>query len=217
MKKILFLFILCIFSLSVIAHQPRTPSDGLVFVENPEISQAFYSELIGEPHVYEINMDEEFLLYVGLLVPAIEGIEKDVSARITLNGEEFHFLNASESDWPEFYESFAGDLYYWGPELGANEPLETPKGITGAPGKYQITVFSPDNQGKYVFVVGENEEFPLAEMWNALVKMPEIKRYFGKSILTSFFNKVGIFLFMTLVIIALLIAGLVFRVRKIKK
>ncbi|MBW2995286.1 hypothetical protein KY312_02955 [Candidatus Woesearchaeota archaeon] len=209
MKKILCLLLLICVA-SVLAHQPRITSDDITIIENPEISQAFYAELEGGPHTYEINSDENFSLYVGILVPAIEGIEKDVSAQITLDSRPYHYLNASQSEWLEFYEEFAGDLYYSGPELGANEPLEAPKGISAAAGQYLITVSSPDNLGKYVLVVGEKEEFPLSEMLNSVISLPKIKRFFNKSPFTAYFNRIGLFLLVPLLFVLILIGVVVY-------
>jgi len=215
--KFFVLILLIILIAPVLAHQPRLPEDELTIIENPEISQAFYSELKGKPHYYEINSNETFNLYVGILVPAIENIDKDVSVKISYNNEFYKLLNASESEWPEFFEEFVGDLYYWGPELGANAALETPRGIQVSPGTYTFEVFSEDNQGKYVFVVGEKEEFPLNEMLNSLVLMPKIKKFFNKSPLTAYFNRIGLFLLIFIIILAAIIFTAFYLIRKFKK
>ena len=78
-----FLIILLVlfFSMSVAsAHQPRLETDtnismnNPIVVENPEISQAFYSTLKGSPDYYKISSDIPFKLYLNLLVPASAGI-----------------------------------------------------------------------------------------------------------------------------------------------
>jgi hypothetical protein len=217
MRKKIFLMLLLILIYTISAHQPRITEEGITVIEKPEISQAFYAELKGKSHQYQINSENEFNLYVGILVPAIEGIDKDISAEITLNTEFYYYLNASESEWPEFYEEFAGDLYYWGPELGANEPLQGPKGIKSPAGTYLITVSSPDNKGKYVLVVGEKEEFPLNEMINTFVRLPKIKRFFNRPPWTAYFNKIGLFLFGIILVAILLIVFLIITFRKLKK
>jgi len=204
------LFILLAFLLSlciVCAHQPRLVSDELTIVQNPEVSQAFYGELRGEPALYRIESDKPFSLYIGILVPDIEGIDKDVSAEITLETVEEHetiLLNSSSIEWIQYYEEFAGDSYYRGPEFQREVD----------PGIYEIKVFSPDNKGKYVLVVGEKEVFTPEDMINTILTLPKLKQdFFEKSPFTAFFNLIGLFLFIFLLVI--LVTGfLLFRLSK---
>ena len=101
----------------VLAHQPRLAESNFIEVENPGISQAFYGELTGEPVHYKIESSEPFSLYVGVLVPDIPNIDKDVSAEIYLNKngqkELLALLDGLNHDWPVYYEEFAGDDYFW--------------------------------------------------------------------------------------------------------
>jgi len=111
-------------------------------------------------------------LYVGILVPDLEGIDKDVSVEISR--EDLHIeetpvqeqeeeevpilLNGLEYEWTRLYEPFAGDWYWEGPEFRGNPPEEElPQGVKVDEGTYTLKVFSPDNEGKYVLVVGERE------------------------------------------------------------
>ena len=64
------------------AHQPRMVESNFVEVENPEIFQAFYGELKGEPVYFKIESSKSFNLYIGILAPDITNIDKDVSAEI---------------------------------------------------------------------------------------------------------------------------------------
>jgi len=206
MKKLMFLLIILIIVTSVYAHQPRLPAGNITKIKNPEISQAFYAELTGQPHTYIINSDKPFNLYAGILVPALKNSDKDYFMEITEETKDFYVqLKPSDSDWLLFHEEFANDNYYWGPEFGANQPLEGPKGIPVKAGTYKVKIYSPDNQGKYVFVVGYLEEFSLKEMLSTLIRMPKIKSYFGKSPFTAYFNRVGLFLLIPLIIILAII------------
>ena len=47
---------------------------------------------------------------------------------------------------------------------------------------------SPENQGKYVLVVGEKEEFPAAEMAKALLTVPQLKKNFFHEPALEWFN-----------------------------
>lgn len=227
MSKRIFLltFILLLFvPIIVLAHQPRLVESNFIEVQNPEISQAFYGELKGEPVYYKIESSEPFSLYVGILVPDIIGINKDVSAEIYFEKdgqrELLALLNGTNHDWSNFYEEFAGDNYFWGPEFKAEDATEfVPKGKKVKAGIYTIKVFSPDNQGKYVFVVGEKEEFPAGEIANTVKVLPKIKSYFfGKSAWSLFFNRIGIYLVtFSVVVITIISILIIFIVKKIKK
>ncbi len=133
-------------------------------------------------------------------MPDLPAIEKDVSARVYFQDEDFLFLDGLEADWTYFFEEFGGDGYYQGPEVR----------VEAKEGGYRIEVFSPDNQGKYVLAVGEKEEFPLDETVNTLLLLPQLKSsFFNKSPLTAYFNLIGLFLFIP-VFVLLVISLVVF-------
>jgi len=215
MKRVILISVIFSFVLagSVLAHQPRIVSEeGIIQIKNPEISQAFYGELKGKAVDFEIDSDQPFKFYAGLLVPDLPDIRKDISAGVSLVGEGgkkfLFFLNGENYKWTYFYEEFAGDTYYKGPEVRAD--LEK--------GKYIIEVFSGDNLGKYVLAVGEKEEFPVNETFNTLKILPRLKKdFFGKSLFTAFFNKIGLFIFLPLIIILAVVIFLFFLVKYIKK
>jgi hypothetical protein len=206
MKKQLCLIILFGFLLAsvVFAHQPRFVDEDFTEIKNPEVSQAFYGELDGYPEKFQIKSDKPFTLYVGMLVPYLEGIDKDVSVEINSANEKFS-LNGLEHKWTVFYEEYAGDAYYEGPDM----KQQVNEGI------YDILVFSPDNKGKYVLVVGEKEEFPFNEMIKTIGALPRLKMYFEKSPLTAFVNMVGFFLFITYIMAVGIILVLIWLIRKL--
>ncbi|MBW3014050.1 hypothetical protein KY335_02305 [Candidatus Woesearchaeota archaeon] len=189
---------------AVSAHQPRLVDQDFTEIKNPEISQAFYGNLEGKEESYQINSGTPFMLYVQILVPDIENIDKDVSANITL-GEKTYTLDGLEHEWTRFYEEFGGDYYYMGPEM--EQAVKQ--------GTYNIKVFSPDNQGKYVLVVGKEEAFPVKEMLRTLVVMPKLKMYFDRSPFTAFFNRIGIFLLIPLIILIVIIFFLRWLIKKL--
>jgi hypothetical protein len=212
---------------AALAHQPRIVSAELTQIKNPEVSQAFYAELKGKPDYYQIKSDDSFSLYVGILVPDLQGIGKDVSVEITKGhehekGEILFFLDSLEHEWTYYYEEFGGDSYYKGPELRSNPDEEgLPQGVDVGEGTYTIKVFSPDNEGKYVLVVGEREEFPLNEIMKTLFVLPKLKaQFFGKSPWTAYFNLIGLFLLISVLVvvgIVVLVVVLVKRGRKTRK
>lgn len=176
-KKATFIIILIIFlSLSFsIAHQPRLASDSSslenpIVVSNPEISQAFYGDLNGNPAYYKISSKEEFRLYVNLLVPDTPGSgEKLVSAEILDENQNIlTSLDGNNFDWEVFFEPFGGDSYLQGPEFNQTVPA----------GTYYIKVFNNENQGSYSLAIGDIETFPPDESLNAILLLPILKAGF---------------------------------------
>ena len=177
LKRATYIIILIIFlSLSFsIAHQPRLASDSSslenpIMVSNPEISQAFYGDLNGNPAYYKISSNEEFRLYVNLLVPDTPGSgEKLVSAEILdENQNMLAILDGNDFDWEVFFEPFGGDSYLKGPEFNQTVPA----------GTYYIRVFNNENQGSYSLAVGDIETFPPDESLNAILLLPILKAGF---------------------------------------
>jgi len=217
MKKTLLAFAV-VFSFLVAwpaqAHQPRLVPGGAltIKVENPETSQAFYSELVGQIQVYEINSDKDFLLYVNLLVPKTPQAKTDFWAVILKDepgqAQWLGELDGTKFNWQEFYEKFTGDNYLKGPEFEKEV----------AAGKYFVRVLSfNSNQGKYVLAVGKEEKFTLKEILNTIKLLPTLKKdFFGKSPLTAYFNLTGLFLLGCLVVLAGIIFGLWLVLRKKK-
>jgi hypothetical protein len=188
------MFIFLIFSLAVAAaHQPRLDAGANISIENPiivnepEISQAFYGELQGQPNFYKITSDKPFKFYLNLLVPASPGIPPDyISADLLdANGNVLLTVNGTNSTWESYFEEFGGDYYLKGPEIRAD--------LTA--GTYYIKVYNGKNEGKYSIAVGEIESFPIDETLAALVTIPLLKeQFFGKPVSTLFFLFVGIIL-----------------------
>jgi len=175
------------------AHQPRLVGDRpSIEVRDPEISQAFYARLAGNPQTYYIRSEVPLRLYVNLLVPDIPGIETDYEAVISREGEEggevLARLDGKAYAWRPFFEPFGGDRYKLGPEYDQQVPA----------GSYTVVVSSLDNVGKYVLAIGKIEKFPPKEMARTIVALPKLKKYFGKSPWTAYFNLSGAFLLLAI-------------------
>jgi hypothetical protein len=199
MKNVVaFLLLACM----VFAHQPRiVEGGGIVEISNPEISQAFYGDLNGTPAEFEIKSGTPFRLYVGITVPDIPGARTDKSVEVLSvddkGGETRLFLLNGSGKWEPFYEEFAGDDYFQGPEGRGNVNA----------GTYRIRVSSPDNLGKYALAVGEVESFGLADTVDAIVILPRLKSwFFGKSPFDALFTKIYLFTFLPVFVIAALLA-----------
>lgn len=177
----------------VAAHQPRLEINtnvsiqNPIIVENPEVSQAFYSTLRGNPDYYKISSNVPFKLYLNLLVPTSPGIQADfVSAQVLDgNGNTLLTLNGTNSTWSPYFEEFGGDNYLKGPEV--SEQLQ--------PGTYYIKVYNAENYGKYTIAIGDIESFPIDESLKALVTIPLLKEhFFGKPVTILFLEFLGLVL-----------------------
>ena len=173
---ILIAFVAVLMPSAAYAHQPRIVEGGSpVEIANPEVSQAFYGELKGAPQEFGITMDRDFRLYVGLLVPDVPGAIKAMSAEVvrvrSAGDQSVALLDGAKYTWTQYYEAFAQDHYFWGPEFSAPDSKKgvALKGRIEPAGMYTVTVFNGRNLGKYTLVVGDEESFPLKEMIHAAI------------------------------------------------
>ena len=205
LKKFLFLLILLVlFPIFTFAHQPRITESRLTQVPDPEISKAYYAELVGEPDVYVINASEPFDLYVNVLVPDIAGQKKDVSAVVIKDGNTENplaVLDGPNFTWEKFYEPFGADTYWMGPEYKARAEA----------GTYEIRVWSSNNDSKYSLAIGEIEAFDKTEGMNALTVIPELKKdFFNKSPLGFIRSPFGWGMIVMMYLLAAIV-GLIYR------
>ncbi len=193
LKSLIILIVLFLSVCAVSAHQPRLEAginssiNNPIVVQNPEISQAFYGNLNGQPDYYKITSDKPFKLFVNILVPQSPGISGDfVSAQITdSSGKTIALLDGTKSNWTPMFEEFGGDYYLQGPEFTQNVSA----------GTYYIKVFNTNNTGKYSMAIGDIESFPADESLKAIITIPLLKeQIFGKPVITLFFEFLGIIL-----------------------
>ncbi len=202
-KKLLpvavFLFFI-VFPCAVFAHQPQLIylNQGDVFVDNPELSQAFYDELNGEPKNYFVESKNDFNLYLNILVPIPENFEgrysvnvymlynkeydgKEGEMLIVSDEEDIYTLDGLSFEWQEYYEKFGRDYYLKGPEF--SKDLTT--------GRYRIEVFPSepfaDYKGKYVLAIGKTEAYDAKALLNVYWQLPLLKIQFFKTSPLQFF------------------------------
>jgi hypothetical protein len=153
------------------AHQPRVVDSEAIEVVDPEVSKAYYGELSGAPHVYSINTEEPFELYVGVLMPYADDSQKDVQVEIRKGEDLLQTIGGESANWEKMFEFFGQSSYWDGGEYTASAEA----------GAYTIIVSSPNNDSKYSLAIGEIEAFNGNETINALNLIPELK--------SSFFNE----------------------------
>lgn len=173
------LFLSCIALVS--AHAPflvtQESLHDIVLIERPEVSRAFYGEMQGFPHTFEIRTTDPFHLYVEVLMPDIDSSKNNVSGIIIKETgnkgrvEEVARLLAKDATWESFYEPFGGDSYRRGSSFERDVD----------PGVYRIEVSTPDNLEKYVLVVGKIEDSSEVGYFETVRRLTEVKAFFGKS------------------------------------
>lgn len=169
---IILLIIIFVLTPSVVfAHQPRIPTGNEIVVTDPEISKAYYAELLGKPQNYFIKSDKPFNLYINLTVPDIAGQRTDFSYYVFKDGNFDYPITeffGGNFEWSKFWEKFGRDSYL---EAGSYQ-------MEQEPGEYKIQVINSDYTGKYVLAIGEKENFDLKETVNAINLIPKIKKNF---------------------------------------
>lgn len=206
-------FMMLVFSFLILpalasAHQPRVVEGDAIVVDSPEISKAYYGELVGEPHVYTISSSEAFDLYVNILIPDLADHKRDVSYAVIKNGDAenpVYVFADLEYAWKPMHEFFGNDDYLQGPEYKVHAEA----------GQYEVHVWSSNNDSKYALAIGEKEFFDFKAIWNSALLIPQIK--------SSFFEKSGIdtilspFVLISYGLLILILVILYFIIRKIFK
>lgn len=166
------------------AHQPEyIDSESNIRIPDPDTSRAYYGELTGAPAVYTVSSDHDFSLYLNILSPYLPDASTDFTVSITnAAGAHVATLSANASEWQKWYEEFAGDTYWKGPEFRQNVPA----------GTYTISVSNPKNMGKYVIAPGEAEIFTVAGTPSTIRQIYLVKtRFFGKPWYSIFQGIIG--------------------------
>ncbi len=192
---------LLLLSNAAFAHQPNIVSDeNVVNIELPQISKAFYGELKGREHYFQITSDKKFSLYIQITLPDLPGINRDINAEIVKmqEGKEVlvKTLEGKDFNWTPFYEPFGADNYLEGPDY-SNPSAEA--------GSYLIKVYNENNTGKYVLVTGKTEEFPVMEILHTIKVLPQVKTFFEKSPYTAYLNLSGAFMLFPVLLILIII------------
>jgi hypothetical protein len=185
-----------------LAHQPRLVESRQTIVPEPEISKAYYATLVGEPDTYIIESAMPFDLYVNVLVPDIPNIteqKKDVSAAVIKDGQTdtpLAVIGGVDAKWEKFYEPFGVSTYWRGPEYKARAEA----------GRYEVRVWSSNNDSKYSLAIGEGEFFDSKEIWNALHLVPQIKSdFFEESPISFIKSPFGYGLIILMYVLALIV------------
>ncbi len=216
----LLLFILFLFSMPVHAHQPKLinysptiESPHKVFF--PEISKAYYSKLTGQPHYYVINSEDDFLFYTSILSPKINEEPSRFSLEV-LDGDQniVYKVDGSNFEWTAWYEPYARDWYWKGPEIGVESGKEFQTSFTIDAGTYYIKVFNESNTGHYSLAVGEAEFFG-SNLWEQILTWTPIILYIGPYMDIVHWQKFDIRAFIPHIALLVLIFIIYFLIKRI--
>ena len=216
----IFIFLLVFYPLSIFAHQPKlinySPSfDNPHEVIYPEISKAYYSKLEGEPHYYKINSESDFLFYTGILSPKINENYKWLSLEV-LDENKVVIYKAEGKDfvWKAWYEPYARDWYWKGPEIGTERNEEFKTSFTISAGTYYIKVFNEDNTGHYSLAVGEAEFFG-SNLWEQILTWTPIILYIGPFMDIVHWQKFDIRAYIPHIVLLVILTIIYFLIRRI--
>ena len=180
--RILLSITMMLVSWPVDAHQPVLNSESRTakspyIVEEPEISKAIFSELIGKPHYYRIDSNSRFKFYAGITVPKIDNCPISKKFSFEVLDEDFGLIERKYGEnfnWRAWYEKH-GEKWYWiGPEIGE----EFKSNRFYKEGTYYLSVYNKTNTGQYVLALGDIESFPIFVIFRMLLTMPNINSTF---------------------------------------
>ena len=202
------------------AHQPKlinySPTiDNPHVVIFPEISKAYYSKLTGQPHYYIINSEDDFLFYTSILSPKINEEPSRFSLEV-LDGDQniVYKVDGSNFEWTAWYEPYARDWYWKGPEIGVESGKEFQTSFTIDAGTYYIKVFNESNTGHYSLAVGEAEFFG-SNLWEQILTWTPIILYIGPYMDIVHWQKFDIRAFIPHIALLVLIFIIYFLIKRI--
>jgi len=219
MHKIIFLLIL--FSFATEAHQPKlvygTPSIENPFQINyPEISKAFYGKLSGEAHYFKIKSQNQFLFYAGILSPKINETNQWFSLDVIGKDNKIIFKADGKSfDWTAWYEPYARDYYWKGPEIGDDNNSEFKTSFPLQEGAYLIKIYNENNKGHYALAVGEAEFFG-KNLWEQILTWTPILLYIGPYMDIVHWQKFDVRAYLPHIVLFVLFFIIYFVIKKIR-
>ncbi|MBR73754.1 MAG: hypothetical protein CL872_02275 [Dehalococcoidaceae bacterium] len=216
----IFFIILFVITADVYAHQPKlinySPSlDKPHKVFYPEISKAYYSELTGQPHYYIIESENDFLFYTSILSPKVDDDYTWFSLEVLDKNQNLIYkADGSKLDWTAWYEPYARDWYWKGPEIGIDTGKEFQGSFAISAGTYFIKVFNEKNIGHYSLAVGEAEFFG-SNLWEQILTWTPIILYIGPYMDIFHWNKFDVRAFVPHIAIIVILFIFYFIIKKI--
>lgn len=142
------------FAYTAIINTPTAPYE-IKEIERPLDNERWYlSTLVDYPHMYELTLVDDTSLVLSLRIPADTDIEAMRPALLLVQSvesqgvDEIMRMDFESTQWQEEKDVYSGLSYY------TTEPFipELPAG------KYRIEISSASDEGKYMLVVGSDDE-----------------------------------------------------------
>ena len=159
--------------------------------------------------------DSDFLFYTGILSPKVNDNYKWLSIEVlNENKEVIYNADGENFNWNEWYEPYARDWYWKGPEIGTerNEEFKTSFMINA--GTYYIKVFNENNIGHYSLAVGEAEFFG-SNLWEQILTWTPIILYIGPFMYIIHWQKFDIRAYIPHIALLVLITIIYFLIKRI--
>ncbi len=176
--RFLFLLVLLIlpgnaFAYTVVNHDIAKPYEVMPIIIDPSNRQIITGELNGYPEMVEFTLEEEAALSVSIFStatntsPTLGGVIVRV---LQLRGvEEVARLKFGDGSWSPVKEPVSKLTFLAGPEYFG----------TVASGTYRIEVNTPENYGKYLLVIGDNDnDAGYFATWRAVSDLYEFAEVF---------------------------------------
>ncbi len=159
LKLFSILFVSLVLPLSVLAaspvvHQPTKPYAPLAIDAEIAREQLYLGALVGDPHMYEVTLEEEGVLTLTLVQPSGEGAPLPFSLIVVRDNDnhrgvtEVGRLTGKDIMWTEYYDTALALTFL------RSETVE----YVLAPGVYRFEVSTPENFGKYFIALGSEPD-----------------------------------------------------------
>jgi len=171
--------LLCMFVRFPVTMFVSPGQNDVLSISNITTLQYFYGTLTDAPHLYAFRIDTPTDISLALFVPDLKEQHNDISI-LVLRGKERGLdlvtrLEAARASWASNIWWSTGDTYRKGGVW--HDTLE--------PGKYEIEISTPTNQGSYALALGTESTSTLASYGTLLNTLFTIKKIFHKSSVAS--------------------------------
>ncbi len=179
-----------------IIHSVNLPYESFSINPNLDDRTVYLGLLSGDPHLYEITVGSNQVLTVLLKQP---WQEFPVPLSFILVREKEGNLGVSEigrfggldTEWKSGWQS----------ALGASVLVSEPIQYTLAPGVYRFEVSAPNNEGRYLLVLGEGDTSGYVDKWR---EMTAVQDFFGLSSLRVLVSTLFLYPFGIIVLLSLI-------------
>lgn len=150
-------------------------------IADPTLAQGFFGTLDGFPHTYEIRMTEPFVLSIHIRTPDVASHTDTVSGIVVKEKKrgvlEIARLHAEDASWDVRTDFLTGTSYREGTSF--TQELE--------PGVYRVEVHTPDNNEKYILMIGEREDMTIGygELIGRLIDLQKFHERWSVWVITS--------------------------------